>query len=763
MAKYLLYLSTYAPIPVASVIDTKIKENIEKGGNAKNIAFWNWTPEQKNLLESILRRVIFTSYWSTGKTRIMFEKAKILAKEGKHVIFVLDSTKSYYPSFLYNSLLNEIRASELSENLDLMMSDGLGDVLKKIEQFHSLKKGINKTKNANEGVSNIDVNIFIDEFTYTPYLKELVDSLIETISPTSYIWMAVGRCSTTSASISPFDSWLAEKVTHQGFYHANLRYAVRNSKEIIEFDSSYSQSTHQIVPETELHELPNEVWPKSGLMPINPTNQTHGPKPITIEHEISQSLFNVISECFTHFPSPKKILVIVIRPTPNIPSELINAVQNARGHSPIVIADRSSQNRIAIERWVCDEKQLQDIIVEMDHIGGFEWPRVLVITRKSVFHQFEEKNCIMRAMSRLVILRTDSIHRSNNKRASDEQVNVSRFAKRVKNDNSSFNGDQSIPNTTFLQTTMVNQTVNSMNTTSSSSFDKFHELKTLKKPEPNIKIIGKNDAPVSTELTEVNSNDVEIGTHDQELGTNMETLEEKTYNENMNSELEQFQQKYQQPSGITETTKESVTSSQISLENSKGTQKLLEIMAKGFETQNTDIKTISSSVNTLHILLQESMSRLIDQEKTNLERDRRLDEIEKNSLNLELEKQNRNFELEKTTRELLKANQELEETNQKLKLEKSDHDKELLKMNSELFEAKNASEKVISELKQMNEKLKFEKTNSELELVKTNKGLVKTNNELSQRNCELEKKNLDIQNQLSKIRNRVNMGTKNSS
>ena len=43
-----------------------------------------------------------------------------------------------------------------------------------------------------------------------------------------------------------------------------------------------------------------------------------------------------------------------------------------------------------------NEKQLQDIIVEMDHIGGFEWPRVLVITRKSVFHQFEEKNCIMR-------------------------------------------------------------------------------------------------------------------------------------------------------------------------------------------------------------------------------------------------------------------------------------------------------------------------------------------------------------------------------
>ena len=498
-------------------------------------------------------------------------------------------------------------------------------------------------------------------------------------------------------------------------------------------------------------------------MPINPTNQTHGPKPITIEHEISQSLSDVISECFTHFPSPKKILVIVIRPTPNIPSELINAVQNARGHYPIVIADRSSQNRIAIERWVFDEKQLQDIIVvEMDHI---------VITRKSVFHQFEEKNCIMRAMSRLVILRTDSIHRNNNKRTSDEQVNVPRLAKRVKNepdqnDNSSFNGDQSIPNTTFLQTTMVNQTVNSMNTTASSSFDKFHEPKTLQKP--NIKIIlGQNDAPVSTELTEVHSNDVEIATHDQELDTNMETLEEKISNKNMNSAFkigtfEQFQQKYWQQTGNTETIKESVTLPQTFLETSIGTQKLLEIMSKGFETQSTDIKAISSSVNTLHILLQESMSRLIDQEKTNIGRDRRLDEIEKNNLNLELEKQNRNSKLEKNNLELFKNNQELEETNQKLKLEKSEHDKKLLKMSSELFEARNEFEKAISELKQMNEKLKFEKTNRELELMKTNKGLVKTNNELSQKNCELEKKNLDIQNQLSKIRNRINMGTKNS-
>ena len=77
MAKYLLFCSTYSPVPVASITDIKIKENLEKGGNANNIAFWNWTPKQKSLLDSYIQKVIFTSYWSTGKTRTLFEKAKM--------------------------------------------------------------------------------------------------------------------------------------------------------------------------------------------------------------------------------------------------------------------------------------------------------------------------------------------------------------------------------------------------------------------------------------------------------------------------------------------------------------------------------------------------------------------------------------------------------------------------------------------------------------------------------------------------------------
>ena len=118
MVKYLLFFSTYHPAPVASLIDSRIKENFDNIGDAETIDFWCWTPEQKSLLREVLTRVILTSHWSTGKTRIMYEKAKILAMKGETVLFVLfysqiseaefDSFGNYAPIFLLCSLLNEI-------------------------------------------------------------------------------------------------------------------------------------------------------------------------------------------------------------------------------------------------------------------------------------------------------------------------------------------------------------------------------------------------------------------------------------------------------------------------------------------------------------------------------------------------------------------------------------------------------------------------------------------------------------------------------
>ena len=154
MIKCLLYFATYHPAPVSSLIDTKIKGTFEKSGDAEPLSFWNWTPNQKSLLDANIPRVILTSYWSTGKTRIQFEKAKILASEGQTVIFVLYYSQSTQnegdfqdgaPVLLYCSLQNEInhgrngiqankrKRENIMANLEIVMTNDLEtDVLSTI-------------------------------------------------------------------------------------------------------------------------------------------------------------------------------------------------------------------------------------------------------------------------------------------------------------------------------------------------------------------------------------------------------------------------------------------------------------------------------------------------------------------------------------------------------------------------------------------------------------------------------------------------------
>ena len=74
---------------------------------------------------------------------------------------------------------------------------------------------------------------------------------------------------------------------------------------------------------------------------------------------------------------------------------------------PLILNKGSSKssNNSAVQEWLVDEKNLQDLIVDRRYIGGFEWPSVLLISQN---HEdgvmFWERNSMMRAMSRLVWL-----------------------------------------------------------------------------------------------------------------------------------------------------------------------------------------------------------------------------------------------------------------------------------------------------------------------------------------------------------------------
>ena len=62
-----------------------------------------------------------------------------------------------------------------------------------------------------------------------------------------------------------------------------------------------------------------------------------------------------------------------------------------------------------IRQWLVDPSKLEDLVVSASFISGFEWPSVFVMTSNNCDAQFYVRNMIMRAMWRLVWLKTDSI------------------------------------------------------------------------------------------------------------------------------------------------------------------------------------------------------------------------------------------------------------------------------------------------------------------------------------------------------------------
>lgn len=418
MVKYLLYFSTYHPVPASSILGMKIKENLGKGGNADNIAFWNWTPEQKNLLVANITRMIMTTHWSTGKTRIIFEKAKILAKNGNSVVIVLYYSKkteaSLYlsdqaPILLYSLLMNEIEQErgDLKDNLKLLMINDLDQV----EKIHL--KG---------------ANVFIDEFVIDSLdaLKAL-NTLYRKVD--NLLWVTVAK--TSSEFTIFFKDWLENKVK-EGCLVPSLIYPLRNSKEIVEFENSLatnltyhddagqeelltrlleldeeslidtsasqmkdSQSTkNQTDDEIQTNSkciaygLPTPNWPETGLK--YPTNLCHGSL-VDEEQHLTGSLSNAVQECWRKLPD-KRVLVVVFAQI--VPSDLIKAIQETRGHIPLVV-DGDSDLKL-LRHWLANSEEPQDLVVSSTSIAGFEWHSVLMVTSFDNKSQFYVRNIVMR-------------------------------------------------------------------------------------------------------------------------------------------------------------------------------------------------------------------------------------------------------------------------------------------------------------------------------------------------------------------------------
>ena len=133
--------------------------------------------------------------------------------------------------------------------------------------------------------------------------------------------------------------------------------------------------------------------------------------------------------CFDKLPAERVLIIVFCK---MISLGLIDTIAKIRGQRrPLVVDgstkfDKNSANdreyQIIIRDWLIDAAWKRDLIASSSVIAGFEWPSVLIITSNNFKSQFHIRNIVMRAMSRLVWLKTDSLDEIHEREVNEELV-----------------------------------------------------------------------------------------------------------------------------------------------------------------------------------------------------------------------------------------------------------------------------------------------------------------------------------------------------
>ena len=92
VVKHVLFTASLNKCLTPQNLPKEVRSLVEKQSSPKNIAFYSlWSREQLGLMDSNTLRVIFTSNWGTGKTKMMVCKAMNIAEscEDSILIFVI--------------------------------------------------------------------------------------------------------------------------------------------------------------------------------------------------------------------------------------------------------------------------------------------------------------------------------------------------------------------------------------------------------------------------------------------------------------------------------------------------------------------------------------------------------------------------------------------------------------------------------------------------------------------------------------------------
>jgi hypothetical protein len=222
MAQHLIFLAAYEPVVTPMKTTEEVVKRVDKAGQLNNIIFWNrlfcFTRKQLPiLLGRMLKRVIFLSPASTGKTLILKSKAKQIAVAGGNVLFLI--SKCGWESLLSFQLEEEFQ--------------GYNNI--KFEYVDSLT-GSTITKKFIEKLTNCgDTHVFVDEVEISRL--EDIQKIVEAADMCKSFWLAVTQIGNFqhSPTANEVEKKLIEELKENQFYIVKdqLNLPMRNTANII--------------------------------------------------------------------------------------------------------------------------------------------------------------------------------------------------------------------------------------------------------------------------------------------------------------------------------------------------------------------------------------------------------------------------------------------------------------------------------------------------------------------------------------------------
>ena len=230
----------------------KVSKNMEELGQPENIAFWS--PSQFDIANHCLdmKRVLFCSAFSTGKTTLMVYCAEKLLEKGEKVMFVINRSNDL-PSLLKLRLRCHFAQHE---NVKIIMYN------------------LNEDDAFDELIANhAEYNVLCDEveFGFLGANYETLENWSKKVSSDKHLWIVL--CYGKDGNQQDTENFDPNKLDKEAFPIAPiLKYPMRNPKTIVEFVQSKRQAYSVMSEFNDTLMIEDLIVPPNLTRTFNPEN-----------------------------------------------------------------------------------------------------------------------------------------------------------------------------------------------------------------------------------------------------------------------------------------------------------------------------------------------------------------------------------------------------------------------------------------------------------------------------------------------------------